>query len=464
MNLGSLVFPVGWWRRAPFEERSAAFLSLCLGLIVALPNRLNVPYALQVHTWFIYPINWIVSLLLLSLWMAARWRPQSGTGGGLANLLIPFLAWVLMGLVSTLAGSESETVNWQGVAALLTVASWTLPLWILPSLSLSRRTILAVLKVLVGLAFIAAVITITESLWLGERWKPVYTQDEQNPLVKESRGVLPLGVSTVFGAYYFICIPICYAIMANAPAAKRRILWGTGILLLTVGCAMTASRSTFSVAMFVLLASTVALGKARRIPIVPTLAILTGVFIILSLFASRSVTRLTIAYDPSVAWRRRGLEVALEMIRDKPFLGHGVESHFQRLVGTTRSDLFFGPQTDAIMYKYRYSPREPHNLYLLIASEWGIIGFSFFALFLVRLAWQFLRPPPGGRDSPSDQSLRYAFLVGLIAIGLHSFTGSDLVCRDRLSMLFWLYMGLGLSLLRVPEPVAAGREGKPDET
>ena len=134
-------------------------------------------------------------------------------------------------------------------------------------------------------------------------------------------------------------------------------------------------------------------------------------------------------------------QAALNMIQDRPVLGHGVNTfmsnYLKYWVGGERQ------------------PRYAHNCYLQVAAETGLVGL---ATFLV-LLWQLFVNLIDGwrRRAPPDERL---FLLGLIG-GLLSFAVHAAVDTDfyslRQAALFWSLAGLAVGLAHPRRPRGMSR-------
>lgn len=421
---------------------SVLYLSVLMATLVFLPNRFDVPYAVEVFGWEILPIELIVGLSpWVLLGISRMWR-KSRTGLPVGKGAL-FLAFLIVGSVSTILSEGTLAPRAQGIVVLTTVAMWTSPFWYLTLLEPRRRDLFFIMAILLALACMGGGVTLVTSLGeqgirslLGERLASIVSYT--NP-----RGGLPLGASTVIGAFYLMAIPVAYALAKENPNRLARGFGWMTVGLSLIGGMATASRSSIALMIFSTLMCALLFGppliQSRRALWIGAGVVALGVlgYGFLKL-ADRSSL-----YDGSIEWRSRGGEVAIEAIRDKPFLGHGMETVFKRREGTLDSTLFTDKAHDAIVYDYRIAPREPHNLYLLIGAETGLLGLVSFLALLGAIVVSVGRSALFGTRS-GDKRLALGFLIGLLGVLAHSLSGSDLVARPRLAGLFWIYCGLAV--------------------
>jgi len=421
---------------------SVLFLSALMTVLIFLPNRYDVPYAVELFGWEILPIELIVGI---SPWLAlgaSRMWGNRGSGIPIGKGLL-FLAFLLLGSVSTLLSEGILSPRVQGLVVLATVAMWTAPFWYLVAVGPRRRDILFTLVFFLALAGLGGGVTLVTSL--GEQGIRGLIGDRLATIVSYTnpRGGLPLGASTVIGGFYLMSIPVAYSLAKGNPKRLARWFGWMAVGLSLIGGMATASRSSIALSIVSTLVCASLFGlritRSRKVLWIGVGVVALGALGLVFLKLSDRSS----LYDGSVEWRSRGGQVAIEAIRNKPFLGYGVEAVFKRREGTLDSTLFTGKAHDAIVYDYRIAPREPHNLYLLIGTETGLLGLFAFLALLGALVGSVGRAALFGKDS-RDKRLALGFLIGILGVLAHSLTGSDLVARPRLASLFWIYCGLAV--------------------
>jgi len=424
-----------------------AVLILFLFILVFLLNRFDVPYAFKIDGWTLFPATLFVNLGMVALWLVTRVKVRAIVCPPRPSLWIPIVAWIATALFSTLTSDARESTNWQGLAALACIILWTSSLWIVPCLGLEKRSIYILLGIFSALACVGACLTTIQSLAPNSLRSILGWYQVRPESINVSRGVLPLGVSTVVGAFYMMTFPFGYSLVILSTEKWRRMAGFAVVFLMVTGCIFTASRTTV-LAVFVTLLICILWMRRTRISSGIVLTIVAASVCLIGIALSTTdFSRLVDLQDASIKWRIRAIENAAEMFRDKPILGHGIESHFHRQKGTTSySNIYsgIGGYEEIITYKNHHSGREPHNLFLLLASETGSVGLGFYLLFLFTLGRFFYNAIHSSVET-RDTLLSKAFFIGFVAVMIHSLTGSDLLARQRLATLFWIYCGLGIA-------------------
>ena len=123
-------------------------------------------------------------------------------------------------------------------------------------------------------------------------------------------------------------------------------------------------------------------------------------------------------------------ERATVIIKDHPWMGSGINTYS--------------------LVQQRYSVGwggYPHNSYLQMTAETGLVGLATFLWMLGRLLWAVFRALR--RAAPSGfQTLLLGAVTGFICFLLHSFVDTNLY-SVQLESLFWVYMGLLWALVRL---------------
>jgi putative inorganic carbon (HCO3(-)) transporter len=130
------------------------------------------------------------------------------------------------------------------------------------------------------------------------------------------------------------------------------------------------------------------------------------------------------AHDRWLMW-----QAALGMIRDRPWLGHGVNTFMANYLAYWVGGERF--------------PRYAHNCYLQVAAETGLIGLSAFLGLLGAVFWRVLA---GVREATPEQRLLLLGLgAGLLAFATQSALDTNFYSL-RQAALFWVLAGLAVGL------------------
>jgi putative inorganic carbon (HCO3(-)) transporter len=144
--------------------------------------------------------------------------------------------------------------------------------------------------------------------------------------------------------------------------------------------------------------------------------------------------RLTASSSASFTFRRNLITIALNMWRDHPWLGTGLNNF----------TIVMAKYDPIGLTKRRISP--VHNLYFLTAAETGILGLIAFSWLLIGVfseGWQILK----SRDL-FLASCAAGILGGLVAVLMHSNLGW-LWRYDVVYVAFWFLVGYVLSIRRL---------------
>ncbi len=411
--------------------------------LVFLPNRFYVPYVLTVAEWDFSLAEVAVPVCLFLVWLL-RGRMFAQGHRQPQPKVVPWLGgWLLAAVLSTALAIGYHQNPARGFSAILSIAVWMSPLLVIPACRFSRKEINQILFFFCFCAVLGGLMVTLQSLatqsiygLLGWRYV-VYETDS------ERRGVLPLGVSTVIGAYFGMVLPLMFSGMAGFEKKWQRIACGLGIPILSLGCLFTSSRTTLLMLVVVLFLSFIFI-RVRRARFLMNSVLIIGTLVLLVVFISRmNFERLGKVKDASTNWRERGLIVSWMIFRDAPVFGAGVESNFQRQGGDFRFVLKSSVLQESIMYNGEVGPTEPHNLYALILSETGLVGIIMALIFFGRTMWILLRRPRSEKFSANHLYFR-GYLIGAFAVAFHSLGGSDLVTKPRISALFWLFLSVSI--------------------
>lgn len=196
-----------------------------------------------------------------------------------------------------------------------------------------------------------------------------------------------IGHPAGLACYFLLAIPVMLALGLTLPNARLRISCALAGLIGLVGLACTLSRVPWILSMAQIGCLGVGLVCLRAIPLkrMVGLASVGGLLVLLALLPLRQTIqdRVTRDFDESFALRAKDRRVVLAMVADNFFLGVGLNNYLARLARYD-SDMEFD-EASVVAVRQERSQRAivaPHNLYLLILAETGILGLACFVLFL----------------------------------------------------------------------------------
>lgn len=158
-----------------------------------------------------------------------------------------------------------------------------------------------------------------------------------------------------------------------------------------------------------------------------TIAVILATAYILSYPAHKNIMRIIRFEAASIKIRASLWKQAVQMIKDAPLIGHGINTYTK------------------IIHRYMTFSKGayyPHNSYLHMIIETGLIGFLAFCAIVVSWYRQLIKAMYKKKDI-----LLVGIGIGVTSFLMHSFFDNDLYSLS-LAVLFWMTLGLG---------VAAGR-------
>ena len=228
------------------------------------------------------------------------------------------------------------------------------------------------------------------------------------------------------GSYFGLCWVAALGIALAS--TRRRLLWMAASAPLLAGLYLTGSRSVIFAAVGGLL---VLVGITVRRTSVPVRSVI--VFAAIGVVVMIASFRWMIGHDVAGETAKMSLIVCAELVKTglkvfatRPLFGVGIDRFF----------LVAGPLASPLLESLWAGKKNPHNDFLRVGAELGIIGLGLFVWILgaaARRIWQSLRVY---RDP------RLAGLVGgLAAFLITSLVSNPLMLRD-VSYSFWIALGL----------------------
>lgn len=433
MNLSESVFQ-------SFRTISKPVWWICLLLVADffLLNRFDVPYSIRIDGWRVDPISMATLVIFTGLWWFYREQPGRAWTRPEKVSLWALLAWFFIAFLTTLAHPRDCSPNYAGLACLATIGMWMLLVFVIPSLLLHRKDVVAVLWAFLGLACIGVLINVFVLLiphlvsWFAGWEKPP----------AEGRAFLPLGVSTVLGCVFAMGIPLAMGLYFSSNRSRQiRIASMVTCLLLIIGVFTTGSRASVAVTTLSLVGSLFVIGGNKISSSSMKAGIVVGLLaVVIGFFLLGERNRLTSFYDGSIEWRKKGATTALKMIEDSPILGTGMEMFFRRTSTGKPSYLFGDHGMETIFYNNRLTAREPHNLYLLTAAETGVVGLLYLLLYMGGILW-FTLSAALNATIASDKALIKGMAISIGIVLLQSLTESMLLARPRFAILVGILWG-----------------------
>ena len=207
--------------------------------------------------------------------------------------------------------------------------------------------------------------------------------------------------------------------------------WGHGVLLFVefYGILGSYSRCAWGVAV-VLIAGALLFFKASKRILLPAIICFSTFLSVPHLMKEQTLNNMNVVNVPRIVHRPldadththrlRTYQSAVQMIQEKPLLGHGLGA-------------FLTISHEVLGYKSIL-----HNTSLWLLLELGLIGFFWFMGFFLFLGWQFLTHYRSTKDPVSHAMLMVLF----------TFFTFSLVHEMMYQRILWVILGLGMCALR----------------
>lgn len=430
-----LAFLAGWLLRGLRLDRAAPMPAtirtptLLLGVTVAASCMVHLT-VLQV--WKDYP------------WEFVKFFAEYLATAYLTALILDLRPWA--GILSGYGFIVSAAIVLEGLALLLAVVALTRD-----DSTLVRRLAHIVVAGAVGAAALSIVQVATTAVASGDM------AGSLPQLLNQRWAVFVTKVNTA-GSYFVLVLPIALWLAASARPGIRRFTWVGASLIIGLGLWLSGSRTVLLLVLLMLLAGGVWLARARvpltviRRPLgIALILVFVGVGATLGY---RILESSGSAMLESLRFRWLFLETTLRMLATRPMLGIGVGNFL------FASEYFGSEELLTLISKTMGTPREnPHNQFLLVVAELGLIGLFLFVWLLMAPLKRLWR----STDTQARWSglLDRAVGVGLLACLVTLLANHSLVYAE-VAYTFWMVVGLGAALAWSPRP--SGPALEPDRS
>lgn len=334
--------------------------------------------------------------------------------------LAVFVLFILWNLLSFL----NSGYLYESIRGLLKVVKYGLLLTIIIDVFKSKQILKRTVYVLVTCSLIIALNGIVQS-GLGFGLIRLRTID---PLDYLSRISSSFRHSNNFGAYLVLIMPIFLSfIFSKGTNWRNRIYYLFGLMPLLYCVIRTCSRGAW----FALFVAILILGllKSRKL-----FAILIVLVIILPFFLPHQIRVRAfdaLNFQEGTSWERLKLwNGAFAMIKEHPFLGFGVNT--------------YDKNSPAYKPKDYWSAIYPHNSYLHMATETGLMGLGLFLTFVI-LAFVYISRHLKFLPEDWMRSATIGLFAGLIGFLAHSEVDTHLYSIN-LAVMFYLLLGFCIAL------------------
>ncbi|HTS55105.1 MAG TPA: O-antigen ligase family protein [Burkholderiales bacterium] len=376
--------------RAGFDSRRISGGAYRLACYVAIALGVSLPVSVALD-------NVLLGVLLLAWLVSARWREKYHLvrGNPVALCALALLAWIALGLTWGSGPLSDGLLYLRKYSDLLLIAILST---VLVDVRDRRRALLAFAG--------ALVVTLVLSYALALGWLPaggVITGDATNPTVFKRH--ITQNILMAFGALLF-------AELALEPARPRvRLLWAA----LSAAAVFNALFLVQGRTGYVVLAALIVLFLFRTLRwkgVVPAAVLLVLAFAAAYQFSGSFHKRVSLALVEANEWRPGvatqdpvGIRLefytnTLAIVREHPVLGVGTagfaSAYAQRVQGSAM-----------------VLTRNPHNQYLMTASQVGLVGLALLVLLFVE-QWRCATRLPGAQERTLARGLVLTIAVGSV--------------------------------------------------
>ena len=235
-----------------------------------------------------------------------------------------------------------------------------------------------------------------------------------------------------FGGWLSMVLPITMSLSFFGPERRKWLRPAFGMLsvLLFICLLLAASRGAWLG--FVGAILLMGILKSKKLLLITLICILIAPFAVSGKFEEKLASIFSTNIEGGNADRIILWKETLVMIKDKPLLGHGVNS-------------FMSNWSKYGVGKTWGHPYYPHNCYLHMAAETGLIGLGMFIWIIIMLfksTIKFLKKiKVKSEEDRFYQAVGLGLLGGVTACLIHSFVDNNLYVV-LLATFFWVLMGL----------------------
>ncbi|MFN8674012.1 MAG: O-antigen ligase family protein [Candidatus Sericytochromatia bacterium] len=249
---------------------------------------------------------------------------------------------------------------------------------------------------------------------------------------------MPLARSNDLGAYLLLIFPLAFSnFLYEEERYSDKFIYAFTALLSFITILATFSRGIWVSAIFAMILI-LTLGfriLKKNIISVSIIGILSFIPLILKwdLIVNRflSLQNIFNSSENSIEWRKSLLKSCLNIFYDNPIIGTGLNTFSQVL--------------PAYQEKPGYFSIDPHNYYLKLLAETGVIGFLAFIIFVLSILYMSFKAFTNSEKIFKGISL--GLLVGIISSLIHISLDIDWSV-SAIPMLFWIEVGILIAIYR----------------
>lgn len=282
-----------------------------------------------------------------------------------------------------------------------------------------------IFKILVSISLIYAIFAIILSTNYAF-FMSLVGNEIDNRYYYQYRPSMMLGSSITVSYYLNISLPLSIYMFFRTSKGKWRLISMFAIISNVVATFILSSRLASIVTIFILIFYFLMVRNKRNTIRIKALFII-FLFIVLNyVFKNYDLSRILMGFDllnTSESERFNAGVLGLYIFAQYPIFGSGMGRFFERIY----TDKYIN--VDGLVGLI-----DPHNMYILVLSEMGIIGFVLIMGLFIVLFKNF--------SYIKEDFLRRTSYVCIFIFLLNSIGGSHLINEISYSIIFWLYMGL----------------------
>ncbi|CAM3268797.1 O-antigen ligase family protein [Filibacter tadaridae] len=239
------------------------------------------------------------------------------------------------------------------------------------------------------------------------------------------RASMMLGSSITVSYYFNLTLPLCFYIYFTDKERSWRIISLLAIIIIIIATLVLLSRTATLCTLLITLYFLIFI-KNEKTKISGNISIICVVIAALFYaFSNYDLTRLlgglSFSGDSEIA-RLEATSLGLYIFSKYPLFGSGMGNFFERIY-----------ETRFISVDDITGLIDPHNMYILILSELGIMGFVITLILFCLLIKRF--------SGIKEKALRRTAYIILFAFLFDAMGGSHFVNEISYSVVFWIYMG-----------------------
>ncbi len=397
---------------------------ICFVFLYALfvPSRIKSLLSFNVEEISTTNEIWIVLLVYVLLSLIRKFDISSPLQNKNKPFLIIIYTYILIIIVG---GFNIVSISQYIYASLLFLT----PLLIFFTISYcSCKDIRLLLKVFIVACLIYSIFSIVLSMSYTFFVGLIGDYLDQHHNYSQFRANTMLGSSITVSYYFNMTLPLCFYMFYNSKEKKWRTISALTISTNIAATFILLSRAAVLCTIFIVLFNIFFMknnkNKFKARLILALLLLLVSIFTIKNYDLSRLALGIN-RVESSVALRLTSGKLGLHIFTKYPFWGSGMGRYFKRAYTDNARYIIVDGMTGLI---------DPHNMYILILSEMGMIGFIVTMVMFLLLFNRFLRI--------KEKALSKTACLTLFAFLLDAMGGSHLFISISFSTLFWTYMGV----------------------